>query len=219
MTLVSEKPCWEIMRCSGDGCVARRHPETPCWEHAEALNYTVSVHGVCADCIVFVAKRSPAVFSDRKLTQILTHHKVYGLNHPKCPAQIFKRRLWPIASERREAARYRLRGQASALIANQARPSGLILDLSHKGLAFSHNGASTWPRRTIQMDIRGDNFAITGLPAQIVSDRPLSDSREGDRRCGVRFASLSLLQRDLLETVIDQHGQEESLPGAVVSYC
>ncbi len=208
MALVSEKPCWEIMRCSGGDCVAKRYPDTPCWEHAEALNYTVSVHGVCVDCIVYVAKHSPPVFSDRELTRILAHHKVYGPNRPKCPAQTTRGRLWPISSERRQAARYRIKGKTHAVIANLDRAAGgLVLDLSYRGLAFSHSGQGAWLNQPIHMEISGEDFSLSGLSAQIVSDRPLADSLQEQRRYGVRFTSLSIPQQDMLESIIRQHGQ------------
>lgn len=218
MTLVSEKPCWEIMRCSGGDCVARRHPERPCWEHASALNFTASAHGVCADCIVFVAKQVPAVFSDRELTKILSHQKIYGLNRPKCPAQIVRRRLWPIASERRESARYQLRSRAKAVISSQQRGTGRILDLSHKGLAFIHQGPCAWLNQPIWMDIQGENFTLSRVPAQIVSVHPMADAAGDTRRCGVQFTNLSVPQRDMLEQIIRQHGQSEFL-AAAAAYC
>lgn len=207
MTLVSEKPCWEIMRCSGGDCVARRYPDKPCWEHAEDLNYTVSVHGVCADCIVYVAKQAPAVFSDKELSRIFAHQKVYGPNHPKCPAQISRGRLWPISSERRKAARYRIEGQTSAVITNLDRSVGRVLDLSYKGLAFSYNEQGAWVNQSLRMEISGEDFALSGLPAQIISDLPLPNSQQEQRRCGVRFTSLSILQKDMLESIIRQYGQ------------
>jgi hypothetical protein len=106
MALASEKPCWEIMHCSDEtSCIARLHPETPCWEHAEALNYTASVHGVCIDCIVRVVKQKPPLFSERELGVIFGHQEIYGQNHPKCPAQVVNGRLWPIGPERRQSAR------------------------------------------------------------------------------------------------------------------
>ena len=205
MTMVSEKPCWEIMRCSGGGCVAQRHPETPCWELAKTLNYTVSAHGVCQDCIVFIAKHSPPIFTDQELTTILSHPKTFGPNHPKCPALITRERLWPMYSERRRAPRYRISGQAKTVIAKQ--DTGLILDLSHKGLSFSHTQQKDWASQLLQMDIRSEQFAIQGLPAQIVSDHPFPTSSPKTRRCCVRFNTLSLHQRDLLEAVISQYGQ------------
>lgn len=208
MALVSEKPCWEIMRCNEDAaCIARLHPEKPCWEHAEALNYTASVHGVCLDCIVYVAKHDPPLFTERELVKILGHQKVYGLNHPKCPAQVINGRLWPSAPERRQAARYQLKGKAKAVIANLGSSVGRILDLSYKGLAFSHSGQGAWLNQPLQMEILGDDFSLTGLPAQIISDRPLPDSAQEHRRCSVRFTSLSILQKDMLETIIRQYGQ------------
>gem|GEM_PF-481432 len=215
MTMVSEKPCWEIMRCSGSGCVAQRHPETPCWELAETLNYTVSAHGVCRDCIVFVAKQTPSIFTDQELAVILSHPKAYGPNRPKCPALVSRERLWPIYSERRRATRYRIRGQAKAVIANQGACAGHVLDLSSKGLSFSHNRQKDWAGQLLQMDIRGEQFVIQGLPAQIVSDHPFPTSSPETRRCCVRFNTLSLLQRDLLDEVISQYGR----PSYEESYC
>lgn len=208
MALVSEKPCWEIMRCNDDAvCVARMHPEKPCWEHAASLNYTASVHGVCIDCIVYVVKRDPPLFSERELVKILAHQKVYGLNHPKCPAQVINDRLWPATPDRRQAARYRLKDKAKAVIAYLDSSVGRVIDLSHMGLAFSHSGQGAWMNHPIQMELRGDDFALTGLPAQIIADRPLPDSMQEQRRCSVRFTSLSMLQRDMLETIIRQYGQ------------
>lgn len=210
MTMVSDKPCWEIMRCSSDSeCVARRYPEKPCWELAEALNYTACAHGVCLDCIVFVAKKKPPLFSERQLAAILAHTKTYGPNRPKCPAQITRERLWPIASERRQATRFRLTDQAKAVIANQGSSVGIVLDLSSKGLSFSHNRLEDWSSQSLHMDITSDNFSINDLPTQIISDRPLTASSSSleNRRCCVRFNSLSLLQRDLLDQIISQYGQ------------
>jgi hypothetical protein len=196
------------MRCADDAvCVARRYPEKPCWEHAVALNYTASAHGVCDDCIVYVAKRNPPLFSEQELAAILGHQKVYGINHRKCPAQVFSSRLRPTVDERRRSARYRIKGQASAVIANLDNSIGCVLDLSHKGLAFSHNCCATRMNQPLEMDIRGIDFALTGIPAQIISDRPLPNSATEHRRCSVRFTTLSMPQQDMLERIIRQYGQ------------
>lgn len=207
MTLVSTKPCWEIMRCSGGDCVARRYPEKPCWEHAAALNFTTSAHGVCPDCIVFVAKQRPSLFSEQELDQILSHPKRYAANRPKCPAQITRERLWLISSERRQAARYRIKGEAGAVIANLDNSVGRVLDLSYKGLSFCHDRQGDWSSQRINLEICGHDFALTGLPAQIISDRPLSNDVHDQRRCSVSFSTLSILQKDMLETIIRQYGQ------------
>lgn len=205
--MVSDKPCWEIMRCSGSDCVARRHPEKPCWEHAEALNYTVCAHGVCPDCIVFVAKKTPSVFNEQQLTAILSHPKIYGSNRPKCPAQITRERLWPISSERRQTTRFRMKGLTQAVIANRESSVGQVLDLSDKGLSFSHNRQGGWTDQSIHMNISSADFSLSNLPAQIISDLPFAGAAAEKRRCSVRFNSLSLLQRDMLEMIISQYGQ------------
>lgn len=207
MALVSEKPCWEIMQCSGKECVARNYPEKPCWEHAEALNFTASVHGVCCDCIVFVAKQKPAVFSEQELAAIFRHQKIYGINHPKCPAQINHSRIWPISSERRQAARYRINGRAKAVVPDRGGSVGMVLDLSDHGFSFSHNGHKAWTAQPLQMAISVDNFSLTDLPVQIVSDRPLAGTVKEQWRCSVRFADLSLVQKDMLGVIISQYGQ------------
>jgi len=207
MTMVSDKPCWEIMRCRGSECVARRHPEKPCWEHAEALNYTVCAHGVCRDCIVFVAKNTPPIFNEQQLSKILSHPKIYDRNQPKCPAQITRQRLWPISSEKRQTTRFRIRGTAKAVIINRESSIGQVLDLSHKGLSFSHNRQGAWTNQSILMNISSEDFSLSDLPAQIISDRLLPNSPEEQRRCSVRFNTLTLLQRDMLETIISQYGQ------------
>ncbi|MBA3013551.1 MAG: PilZ domain-containing protein [Proteobacteria bacterium] len=207
MVLVSEQPCWELMQCSGKDCVARNYPEKPCWEHAEALNYTASVHGVCRDCIVYVAKQKPAVFSEQELAAIFSHQKVYGVNHPKCPAQVVHNRHWPISSERREAARYRINAHAKAVVPDRGGSVGMVLDLSDRGLSFSHNGHRAWKNQPIHLGISVDDFSLTGLHAQIISDRPLSGSILDQWRCSVRFTDLSLGQKDMLESIISQYGQ------------
>jgi hypothetical protein len=171
------------------------------------MNYTVCAHGVCPDCIVFVAKKTPPFFNEQQLSAILSHPKSHGPNRPKYPAQITRERLWPISSERRQAARFRLQGPAKAMIANRESSVGHVLDLSHKGLSFSHNRQGVWADRSIRMDITSDHFSLSNLPAQIISDLPMFDSPEENRRCSVRFNALSLLQRDMLETIISQYGQ------------
>lgn len=202
--MVSNKTCWEIMRCEGNNCVAQKHPEKPCWEHAEALNYTVCAHGVCPDCIVFIAKKTPPVFNEQQLSTIFSHPKIYDRNQPKCPAQITRERMWPISSERRQSIRFRLQGTTKAVIANRDFSVGQVLDLSYHGLSFAHNRQGMWANQSIHMDINSADFSLSNLPAQIISDLPLFDSPKENRRCSVKFESLSLLQKDMLETIITQ---------------
>lgn len=202
--MASDKPCWEIMRCEGNNCIARRHPEKPCWEHAEALNHTVCAHGVCPDCIVFIAKKTPPVFSDQQLSTIFSHPKIYGRNLPKFPAQINRRRLWPISSERRQSTRFRIPGTTKAVIANRDISVGQVLDLSYHGLSFSHTYQDMWTNQSIHMNIKSADFSLDNLPAQIISDLPLFDSPGEKRRCSVKFKALSIPQKDMLETILSQ---------------
>ncbi len=207
MTRVSDKPCWEIMRCGGGECVAKVHTERPCWEHAEALNCKVCSHGVCLDCIVFVAKKIPPIFDEQQLAKIFSHPKIYGRNQPRCAAQIARRRLWQGVPEQRQSTRFMITGTAKAEIADMERASGQVLDLSAKGLSFFHHRQGAWIQQSVLLNISSDNFLVRDLSAQIISDRLLPHSAEEKRRCSVRFNELSLAQSDMLDTIISQYGQ------------
>lgn len=130
MVLVSEQPCWVIMQCSDKECVAKNYPEQPCWEHAKALNFTASVHGVCRDCIVYVAKQKPAVFSEKELAKIFSHQKIYGINHPKCPAQVAYSRYASSASEIRPVTKGRIKEHTMGVFPDRGTPVGRSLDVS-----------------------------------------------------------------------------------------
>ncbi len=83
MSAIQEMSCWEIMQCGAEECVARRHPETPCWEVVKELDYFQSAFNICSDCIVFVSKQQPSVLTDQELMLIMERKREEG---HKCPA-------------------------------------------------------------------------------------------------------------------------------------
>ncbi len=82
MSPIQELSCWEIMQCGAEECVARKHPETPCWEVAKELDYFQNAYNVCVDCIVYISKQEPSVLSDRELALILERKRE---NNHCCP--------------------------------------------------------------------------------------------------------------------------------------
>ena len=64
--------CWEIMNCDeSEECLAKKHPETPCWELANEIGDYRRFCSICQDCIVFVLKKNLAVLSDKQKKSIL----------------------------------------------------------------------------------------------------------------------------------------------------
>jgi hypothetical protein len=60
------------MNCDGsEECLAKKHPETPCWELANEIGDYRRFCSICQDCIVFVLKKNIAVLSDKQKKSIL----------------------------------------------------------------------------------------------------------------------------------------------------
>lgn len=72
MTRMCEIHCWEITQCSrATECVARKNPDTPCWEIACELKSYQEKFNICRDCIVYLSKKKNEVLSHDELVNIL----------------------------------------------------------------------------------------------------------------------------------------------------
>jgi len=71
--------CWEIMSCDNLDCLARREPETPCWQIAKRLEVYHNVSNTCRDCVVYLLKEKTSVLSMKQrgvLKDIEAEHQV-----------------------------------------------------------------------------------------------------------------------------------------------
>jgi len=86
-----------------------------------------------------------------------------------------------------------------------------IIDISMGGLSFSYEDkdpfrVGSW----MQIDIIRDDVAIEEIPARIVDDIETPDSPRFSRRCGVKFGSLSELQKERLAFLVKKFGAKRS---------
>jgi hypothetical protein len=66
-------PCWKIMNCdASQDCVAKSHPETPCWEIAGELNDYRHALDICRDCIVYMLKTDDSNLTRQEMETIMT---------------------------------------------------------------------------------------------------------------------------------------------------
>ncbi len=70
MSLRSEWPCWEIMKCDENKkCSAKEHPTKLCWEII--LEMDASSFHICADCLVYVSRQKDCKFSKEEILSIM----------------------------------------------------------------------------------------------------------------------------------------------------
>lgn len=84
MTLRTDWPCWEIMKCNPENasqCPAYK-AEKPCWEVMRAIDaYSFNI---CRDCIVYVIKQKDSIFSREEILSIM-HQKGVNVTGVQCP--------------------------------------------------------------------------------------------------------------------------------------
>ena len=62
------------MNCDeSQDCMARCHPETPCWEIASELNDYRHAMDICRDCIVYMLKVENSILSEQEMNSIMTN--------------------------------------------------------------------------------------------------------------------------------------------------
>ena len=72
--------CWEITKCENSrNCLARRHPEIKCWDHASQLDDYRRAFDVCSDCLVYLLNGTGAELSDPEVKDILAKRGLYSL--------------------------------------------------------------------------------------------------------------------------------------------
>jgi hypothetical protein len=84
MSLRSEWPCWEIMKChESQKCPAKDDKSKLCWEIIEeADKYSFNI---CKDCLVYVSKQKDSQFTKEELLSIMAQKGVNVLDGKKCP--------------------------------------------------------------------------------------------------------------------------------------
>ncbi len=84
MSLRSEWPCWEIMKCDeSQKCPAKESSSKPCYELIkEHDSYSFNI---CRDCLVYVAKQEDSKFSKEEILSIMAQKGVSVLDGKKCP--------------------------------------------------------------------------------------------------------------------------------------
>lgn len=84
MSLRSEWPCWEIMKCDqSQKCPAKENSSKLCWEIVQ--EYDSYSFNICRDCLVYVAKQENSKVSSEELLSILVQKGVQVLDGKKCP--------------------------------------------------------------------------------------------------------------------------------------
>jgi hypothetical protein len=73
MTLCTDLKCWEIINCDHWDCLARREPETPCWQLAKKIGSFRDISNTCRDCLVYLAQKENSVLSKKEIFEILNH--------------------------------------------------------------------------------------------------------------------------------------------------
>ncbi len=84
MSLRSEWPCWEIMKChESQKCPAKDNTSKLCWEIIEEVDsYSFNI---CKDCLVYVSKQKDSQFTKEELLSIMAQKGVNVLDGKKCP--------------------------------------------------------------------------------------------------------------------------------------
>lgn len=84
MSLRSEWPCWEIMKCNASQkCPAKENSSKLCWELIEEVDkYSFNI---CRDCLVYVAKQKDSQFTKEELLSIMAQKGVDVLHASNCP--------------------------------------------------------------------------------------------------------------------------------------
>lgn len=84
MSLRSDWPCWEIMKCNNSQkCPAKESSSKLCWEIIQEVD-SFSFN-ICRDCLVYVSKQKDSQFSKEEILSIMTQKGVNVLNGKQCP--------------------------------------------------------------------------------------------------------------------------------------
>ncbi len=83
MSIRSEWPCWEIMKChESQKCSAKDDKSKLCWETIEKVDkYSFNI---CIDCLVYVSKQKNSQFTKKELLSIMAQRGVDVLDGKGC---------------------------------------------------------------------------------------------------------------------------------------
>jgi hypothetical protein len=84
MSLRTEWPCWEIMKCGQDKtCAAKENQHKLCWEIIQEVDsYSFNI---CKDCLVYISKQKDCKFTDEELLSIMAQKGVEVVCRQGCP--------------------------------------------------------------------------------------------------------------------------------------
>jgi len=89
MSLRSEWPCWEIMKCDDNKkCPAKEQSAKMCWELIQERN-TCSFN-ICTDCLVYVSRQKDCKFTREEILSIMAQKGIDVLGHDECTYPQFK---------------------------------------------------------------------------------------------------------------------------------
>ncbi len=85
MSLRSDWPCWEIMKCEPEQakkCPAYNSSDH-CWETMRKLD--MYSFNICKDCLVYVTKQQNCILSKEEILSIMCQKGIDVTGHPRCP--------------------------------------------------------------------------------------------------------------------------------------
>ena len=89
MSLRSEWPCWEIMKCDDNKkCPAKEQPAKKCWELVQERN--MCSFNICTDCLVYISRQKDCQFSREEILSIMAQKGIDVLGRDKCTCPQFK---------------------------------------------------------------------------------------------------------------------------------
>jgi len=89
MSLRSEWPCWEIMKCDDNKkCPAKEQPTKMCWELIQERN-TCSFN-ICTDCLVYVSRQKDGKFTREEILSIMAQKGIDVVGQDKCTCPQFE---------------------------------------------------------------------------------------------------------------------------------
>lgn len=89
MSLRSEWPCWEIMKCDENKkCPAKEQPDKMCWELIQERN--MYSFNICTDCLVYVSRQKDCKFTREEILSIMAQKGIDVLGQDKCMCTQFE---------------------------------------------------------------------------------------------------------------------------------
>jgi c-di-GMP-binding flagellar brake protein YcgR len=114
--------------------------------------------------------------------------------------------------ERREHKRFHLSNRALVVLRPYYTKLGRVVDVSAGGLSFTYLESNQSSQESFELDVLSEDFTarVREIPFEVVSEQdekkaPFSAGSTTMKRCGVKFSSLTEIQRSLLKSFIEDH--------------